>query len=163
MSFDLPELNVPQWLTQQIRVRSDEDRMRVFDPLRKRWVVITPEEWVRQNMTLYIADRLQVPLNCMGNEIAIQYNGLDKRCDSIIYDSKGAPLIIIEYKRPSVQINQKTFDQIAIYNLRLNVPYLILSNGIAHFFCKIDKENHKYIFARPDEWPTYKELITNKI
>lgn len=153
MNYEL--LNMPDY-SNRIRLRKKDEQMQIFDPIRGKWLVLTPEEWVRQNTILYISDTLEIPLTRIANEVSITYNGLSCRCDSIIYDDYGNPLIIVEYKRSDVAITQRVFDQIATYNLKLNVPYLIVSNGLQHLLCKIDFENRKYIFAQ--HWPKYKEL-----
>lgn len=141
----------------RIRLRKHDEQLQIFDSIRGKWLVLTPEEWVRQNTIIYISETLNAPLTRIANEVSITYNGLTKRCDSIIYDDYGKPLIIIEYKRTNVQITQRVFDQIATYNMQLQVPYLIVSNGLQHFLCKVDFENRKYIFA--EQWPKYNELI----
>lgn len=153
MNYEL--LNMPNY-SDRIRLRKQDKQVQIFDPIRGKWLVLTPEEWVRQNTIIYISDTLEAPMTRIANEVAINYNGLSKRCDSIIYDDYGKPLIIIEYKRTDVQITQHVFDQIATYNLQLRVPYLIVSNGLQHILCKVDFENRKYIFA--EQWPKYNEL-----
>ena len=153
MNYEL--LNMPNY-SDRIRLRKQDEQVQIFDPIRGKWLVLTPEEWVRQNTIIYISDTLEAPMTRIANEVAINYNGLSKRCDSIIYDDYGKPLIIIEYKRTDVQITQHVFDQIATYNLQLRVPYLIVSNGFQHILCKVDFENRKYIFA--EQWPKYNEL-----
>ena len=153
MNYEL--LNMPNY-SDRIRLRKQDEQVQIFDPIRGKWLVLTPEEWVRQNTIIYISDTLEAPMTRIANEVAINYNGLTKRCDSIIYDDYGKPLIIIEYKRTDVQITQHVFDQIATYNLQLRVPYLIISNGLQHILCKVDFENRKYIFAK--QWPKYNEL-----
>ena len=153
MPFEL--LNMPDY-SNRIRLRKQDEQLQIFDSIRGKWLVLTPEEWVRQNTIIYISDTLEAPMTRIANEVAINYNGLTKRCDSIIYDDYGKPLIIIEYKRTDVQITQHVFDQIATYNLQLRVPYLIVSNGLQHILCRVDFENRKYIFA--EQWPKYNEL-----
>ena len=148
-------LNMPDY-SDRIRLRKQDEQLQIFDSIRGKWLVLTPEEWVRQNTIIYISDTLEAPMSHIANEVTINYNGLTKRCDSIIYDDYGNPLIIIEYKRTDVAITQRVFDQIAIYNLQLRVPYLIVSNGLQHLLCKVDFENRKYIFAQ--QWPKYNEL-----
>ena len=148
-------LNMPDY-SDRICLRKQDEQLQIFDSIRGKWLVLTPEEWVRQNTIIYISDTLEAPIARIANEVGITYNGLTKRCDSIIYDDYGRPLIIIEYKRTDVQITQRVFDQIATYNMQLQVPYLIVSNGLHHFFCKVDFENKKYIFAQ--QWPKYNEL-----
>lgn len=142
----MPRLNLPDY-SSTIRVRCNEGKQEIFDPVRHAWVALTPEEWVRQNMTLYISERLNIPMTRFAVEAQISFNGLKKRCDTIIYDDKATPLIIAEYKQPSVAITQKVFDQIAVYNMRLNVPFLIVSNGYNHFMCQVDNESKRYIFT----------------
>ena len=153
MNYEL--LNMPNY-SDRIRLRKQDEQVQIFDPIRGKWLVLTPEEWVRQTTIIYISDTLEAPMTRIANEVAINYNGLTKRCDSIIYDDYGKPLIIIEYKRTDVQITQHVFDQIATYNMQLHVPYLIVSNGLQHILCKVDFENRKYIFA--EQWPKYNEL-----
>ena len=150
-------LNMPDY-SYRIRLRKENEQLQIFDSIRGRWLVLTPEEWVRQNTIIYISDTLEAPMSLIANEVTINYNGLTKRCDSIIYDEYGKPLIIVEYKRPDVTISQRVFDQIATYNLQLQVPYLIVSNGQQHLLCRVDFENRKYIFAQ--QWPKYSELKT---
>jgi type I site-specific restriction endonuclease len=150
-------LNMPDY-SDRIRLRKENEQLQIFDSIRGRWLVLTPEEWVRQNTIIYISDTLEAPMSLIANEVTINYNGLTKRCDSIIYDEYGKPLIIVEYKRPDVTISQRVFDQIATYNLQLQVPYLIVSNGQQHLLCRVDFENRKYIFAQ--QWPKYSELKT---
>ncbi len=154
MSYE--PLNMPDY-SDRIRLRNQDGQLQIFDSIRGKWLVLTPEEWVRQNTIIYISDTLEVPMSRIANEVGISFNGLSKRCDSIIYDDYGNPLIIIEYKRSDIQLTQRTFDQIATYNLQLRVPYLIVSNGLQHILCKVDFENQKYIFA--EQWPKYNELI----
>lgn len=149
------KLNMPDY-SDRIRLRKQDEQLQIFDSIRGKWLVLTPEEWVRQNTIIYISDTLETPMSRIANEVTINYNGLTKRCDSIIYNDYGNPLIIIEYKRTDVAITQRVFDQIAIYNLQLRVPYLIVSNGLQHLLCKVDFENRKYIFAK--QWPKYNEL-----
>ena len=148
-------LNMPDY-SDRIRLRKQDEQLQIFDSIRGKWLILTPEEWVRQNTIIYISDTLEAPIARIANEVGITYNGLTKRCDSIIYDDYGHPLIIIEYKRTDVQITQCVFDQIATYNMQLQVPYLIVSNGLQHILCKVDFENKKYIFAQ--QWPKYNEL-----
>ncbi len=148
-------LNMPDY-SNRIRLRKHDDQLHIFDSIRSKWLILTPEEWVRQNTILYISDTLEVPLSHIANEVGITYNGLSRRCDSIIYDDYGQPLIIVEYKRTNIEITQQVFDQIATYNMQLKVPYLIVSNGLQHILCKVDFENNKYIFAQ--EWPKYNDI-----
>lgn len=144
---DYPQLNLPDY-SERIKLRMNgAGKREIFDPVRHTWVALTPEEWVRQNMTLYISERLEIPLERFSNEAAIEFNGLMKRCDAVILGPDARPMIIVEYKQPRVPINQKVFDQIAVYNMKMDVPYLIVSNGLQHFMCMVDRETRRYVFT----------------
>ena len=144
---EYPQLNLPDY-SERIKLRiNDNGRREVFDPVRHLWVALTPEEWVRQNMTLYISERLNIPLERFSNEAGITFNGLTKRCDAVVMGTDGRPMIIVEYKQPRVEITQQVFDQVAVYNMQLGVPYLIVSNGVTHFMCQVDNDSRKYIFT----------------
>lgn len=153
----LPNLNLPP---QSFRTKEEDGKPKIFDTIRRKWLIITPEEWVRQNMIAFLINEKETPAIRIANEIAITYNGLTRRCDSIIYDNQCQPLLIVEYKAPHVAINQKVFDQIAVYNLELQVPYLLVSNGMQHIFCQVDLKNRCYHFL--PEIPSYPELIAQK-
>lgn len=155
MDISLPVLNLPDY-TDKIKIKVINGKTSVFDAVRRRWVTLTPEEWIRQNMIHYISETLGVSANKMANETEITCNGMTKRCDTVIYDDKGKPLIVVEYKQPKIKISQQTFDQAAVYAMQLKVPYLIVSNGITHLFCKIDLRNRRYVFA--ETWPKYETL-----
>lgn len=128
----------------------------IFDPLRKKYVALTPEEWVRQHFINYLIEYKGYPLSLLNNEITISLNGTSKRCDSLLFDLMGKPQMIIEYKAPAIQITSKVFEQIARYNMVLRVKFLIVSNGIAHYCCKMDYRNNKCIFL--SEIPDYSQL-----
>lgn len=154
--LELPRLNVPDY-SDRLRIRQTPESTTIWDPVRRKWVALTPEEWIRQNMTLYIAERLGVSPNVMANETEIQYNGMRRRCDAVIFTPEGVPMIVAEYKQQRVRITQRVFDQAALYCAHLRVPYLIVSNGMQHLLCRVDFENRRYTFAR--EWPTYAQLL----
>lgn len=128
----------------------------VFDRLRKRYVSLTPEEWVRQHFVHYLINHKQYPEALLGNEVSIKLNNTSKRCDTVLYGLNGMPRMIIEYKAPDIIITQKVFDQIGRYNIALHVDYLIVSNGREHYCCKIDYEHMRYQFLQGI--PTYEEL-----
>lgn len=139
-------LNLPPF---EMRLRSDSDgRSLIFDPLRAKWVVVTPEEWVRQHFVNYLTTRLGYPAGRMANEIQLSQNGRRRRCDTVVYDRYLQPLVIVEYKRPDVVITQAVFDQIARYNSVLTAPWLMVSNGLKHYCCRFDKETGRYTFVR---------------
>ena len=128
----------------------------IFDFLRRKYVVLTPEEWVRQHFTHYLVEQKGYPKGLLGNEVELRLGDKKLRCDSILYNKVALPQMIIEYKEPHVQIQQKTFDQISAYNLLLRVDYLIVSNGLQHYCCKMDYEQQKYHFL--EEIPDYEKL-----
>ncbi|MDR1373310.1 MAG: type I restriction enzyme HsdR N-terminal domain-containing protein [Dysgonamonadaceae bacterium] len=153
----MQKLNLPPTAL-NIRKRNGKDY--VFDSLRRRFVRLTPEEFVRLNFTAFLVEHLNYPKNRLANEICIELGNIKKRCDTVLYDEFLQPLMIVEYKAPTIEVSQTTFDQIARYNMTLNVPWLIVTNGIKHFCCKIDRENNIYQFLR--EIPDYKEVILNQ-
>lgn len=137
--------------------RNKDSRIEIYDSLRHRWLMLTPEEWVRQHFVAHlIADR-GYPPSLMANEVSINLNGLHRRCDSVVWRNVDcSPLMIIEYKAPSVNITPKVFDQIARYNMALRAPYLIVSNGLRHFCCTLNLTDGSYVFL-PDI-PDYSSL-----
>jgi len=147
------ELNLPAF---NINIKKNGKKFTVFDNLRRRFVTLTPEEWVRQHFINYLITEKQYPPSLIGNEIQIDLNSQKKRCDSVIYDKEMQPLVIVEYKAPEVRITQEVFNQIANYNIVLKVKYLIVSNGINHYCCRIDYNQQTYTYL-PDI-PFYNEL-----
>ncbi|MDE7401983.1 MAG: type I restriction enzyme HsdR N-terminal domain-containing protein [Muribaculaceae bacterium] len=142
-----------------LRLREDDDGYtRVFDPLRKKWIVLTPEEWVRQHFTSWLRSEFGYPASLMANEKGVTVNGTKKRCDTVIFRNDGTPLVIVEYKAPDVSVTQAVFDQIVRYNMELHADYLIVSNGLNHYCCEIDYNNGGYRFF--DKIPAYQELIS---
>ena len=143
------ELNLPPF---QIRSKTVESKTCLWDRLRKKYVVLTPEEWVRQHFINYLIEYKSYPEALIANEIQISLNSTKKRCDSVVYNSRLMPLVIVEYKAPDVKITQEVFNQIIRYNMVLKVCYLIVSNGIDHYCCKIDyeKQTSQYLNDIPD-------------
>ncbi len=150
-----PALNLPP---APLRIRKEGDTDFVFDPLRHKWVVLTPEEWVRQHFTAWMQSAKGYPASLMANEIGIEVNGTRRRCDTVIFNRDGSPRIIIEYKAPEVNIVQEVFDQIVRYNMSLHADYLIVSNGMNHYCCRIDYANSTYHFI--PQIPEYTGLIS---
>ena len=140
---ELPPLNLPP---ADLRIVRDGDLIRVFDPLRDKYVALTPEEYVRQHFVAFLRDHLHYPATIMANEIGIELNGLKRRCDTVVFRPDGTPLVIVEYKAPGVTVTQNVFDQIVRYNMKLQAKYLIVSNGINHYCCVIDYANETYNF-----------------
>lgn len=128
----------------------------IWDPIRKNWTALTPEEVVRQAFVSYLIGHKGYPMSHIANEQTITLNGMKRRCDSVIYDKSGSPKVIIEYKAPSVQLTNKVFDQIARYNIVLHVDYLIVSNGLNHYCVCMDYSRGSYSFM--NEIPMYDEL-----
>jgi type I site-specific restriction-modification system R (restriction) subunit len=147
------KLNLPP---AELNIREENGKAYVFDRLRKQFVRLTPEEFVRQNFVSYLITYKNYPKSRLANEIGIELGNVKKRCDTVLYDKYLHPLMIIEYKAPSVIIKQTAFDQITRYNMCLNVPWLIVSNGIQHYCCRIDYEKKEYFFYK--EIPIYGEL-----
>lgn len=129
----------------------------VFDTLRKKYVALTPEEWVRQNFVHFLIRYKNYPVGLLANEVQISLNSTRKRCDTVLYNRNLTARMIIEYKAPSVNITQEVFNQITRYNIVLKVDYLIVTNGINHYCCKVDYRNNSYSFLR--DIPEYSELI----
>lgn len=146
-------LNLPKF---EVKVSRQNGRPVLFDRLRKKYVVITPEEWVRQHFVHFLISEKHYPENLIANEIGIKLNNTQKRCDTVVYDSHLTPLVIIEYKAPSVEITAHVFDQIVRYNMVLRANYLMVSNGMQHFCCKINYEKDNYTFL--EEIPDYAQL-----
>jgi len=139
------QLNLPE---ADLNIRNQKGKEYVFDPLRRQFVRLTPEEFVRQHFTNYLVRYLNYPQGRLANEVTISLGTVSKRCDTVFYDVNLKPSIIIEYKAPSVAITQKTFDQIARYNMSLRVPRLIVSNGLEHYCCIVDFEKNTFLFEK---------------
>ncbi|MDE7380886.1 MAG: type I restriction enzyme HsdR N-terminal domain-containing protein [Muribaculaceae bacterium] len=135
----------------------EDNILKIYDPLRDKYVALTQEEYVRRHFTQWMIDSLNYPASNIANEVGLRVNDTLKRCDTLVIDRYGAPLMIVEYKAPVVEITQKTFDQIVRYNMKLNAKYLIVSNGLNHYCCKIDYKANNYQFIA--RIPDYKELI----
>ena len=149
------ELNLPEY---EYKVKKREDgSLAIWDRLRDRWVALTPEEWVRQHFVEWLINDKHFPATLMGNEVSLKQNGISRRCDTVVADRTGEPLVIVEYKAPGITIAQKTFDQIVRYNMVMHARYLIVSNGLEHYCCRIDFETHSYRFL--ENIPQYNELL----
>ena len=136
-------LNLPPYA---FKIEKRNGRYVIFDILRRRFVTLTPEEWVRQHFIHYLIDYKGYPQMLMGNEIQLKLNGMNRRCDTVLYNRDLSAKMLIEYKAPSVEITQKVFMQISSYNLVLKVDYLIVSNGLQHYCCRMDYEKQQYVF-----------------
>lgn len=146
-------LNLP---TFEIKITDKDGKSQIFDFLRRKYVTLTPEEWVRQHFVHYLVEQKHYPKALLGNEIELRLGQKRLRCDTLLYTREMKPRMIIEYKAPTIQLQQKTFDQISVYNLLLKVDYLVISNGLHHYCCKMDYEQQKYLFLQ--EVPDYENL-----
>lgn len=146
----LPKLNLPPISPDRIVMQGDSAE--IYDPIRRKWVVLTPEEWVRQHFVDWlVADRRHSPYH-IANEYSLRVNELSRRCDTVVFDKFCRPAIVVEYKAPHIAITQRVFDQIARYNISLKARYVVVSNGMEHFCCEIDFDAKNYRFIR--EVPT---------
>jgi hypothetical protein len=130
----------------QLRIRKTAVRLEVYDPVRRQYFMVQPEEMVRQLVLQYLISEKQYPLSKIRVEKGLVVNGLQKRCDILIFDQAIKPLLLVECKSAKVAINQAVFDQIVRYNLAFRVPYLMVTNGLATFCCKMDYNNEGYTF-----------------
>ena len=143
-------LNLPDF---QVKIAVTDGKKMIFDPLRRKYVALTPEEWVRQHFVHFLIQHKGYPSGLLANEVQLTLNGTRKRCDTVLYDRTRTPRMIIEYKAPSVPITRQVFDQITRYNIALKVDYLIVSNGLEHYCCKVDYERFCCNFLK--EIPDY--------
>ena len=149
------ELNLP---TYPYRLRRNADgNIAIWDATRRRYIVLTPEEWVRQHFVAFLVTHRGYPAGRIGNEISLTLNGMARRCDTVVYDAQGNPLALVEYKAPHVAITQDTFDQIVRYNMSFLVPYIIVTNGLTHYCCHIDYTSRAHTFL--PEIPAYNDLM----
>lgn len=151
----MQKLNLPECA---LRLRRESGGgVSVYDELRGKFVALTPEEWVRQHFVAYLIHDRHFPQGAINNEIALVQNGIKRRCDTLVLDRIGRPLMIVEYKASTVAITQKVFDQIVRYNSVLRATYLVVSNGIVHICCRINYVDNSYEFLT--EIPDYRSLI----
>lgn len=153
----LPKLNFPEY---QFSARQTNGKVEIFDIVRKKYVALTPEEWVRQNVVHYLHQSLEYPLELIQVEGSIIFNSMPKRCDIIVYNNAVKPLLLVECKKPEVRLQQKTFDQALIYNMVLDVPYILITNGMSHCCFSYDKAAGRVLFhsAVPD-WPVLQKAL----
>ena len=141
----MQKLNLPIY---SIKLKKDKNKTFVFDPIRKKYIILTPEEWVRQNFIQFLIVEKKYPTSLMAVEMGIDLLNTKKRCDIVLYNTKGLPHMIVECKAPSTKISQDTFDQIARYNMSLKTDLLIVTNGIQHYICMMDHQNQRYHFLK---------------
>tara|TARA_B100000787_G_scaffold58757_1_gene42834 strand:+ start:2812 stop:3252 length:441 start_codon:yes stop_codon:yes gene_type:complete len=146
----MPQLNLPNAV---LKTKLVEGTTQVFDAVRKKYLVLNPEEWVRQHFIHYLNLEKKYPLGLMGVEKMVKYNEQSTRADIVLYTNQGKPNMIVECKAPNVKITQDAFDQIAKYNFKLRVDFLVVTNGMQHFCCAMDYKNNKITFLK--EVPNY--------
>ena len=146
-------LNLPAF---DAKIAARNGKNVIFDVIRRRYVALTPEEWVRQHFVHFLLAHKGCPQALMANEVLVQLNGTKKRCDTVLYRRDLTARMIVEYKAPEIEITQKVFDQITRYNMVLKVDYLIVSNGLQHYCCRIDYEHNSYTFLQ--DIPEYQNL-----
>jgi hypothetical protein len=142
------------------KTRNESGRTEIFDIIRRKYVLLTPEEWVRQHFIHYLINQKNVPQSLIAVEQPLNVNRMKKRADITVFGKRGKELLIVECKAASIKIDQKVFDQIARYNLALKVKYLVVTNGIEHYICRVDFEKNSYIFL--EEIPDYEQINQGK-
>lgn len=146
-------MRVLDFPTYFFKIKNKENIPYIWDIIRKKYIMLTPEEWVRQHVIHYLIYEKHYPMQWMSVEKQFTINGQHKRADIVIYNKQLKPHIIVECKAANIKITQETFDQIARYNLSLGAQYLMLTNGIQHFYCRMDFKKETYVFLR--ELPAY--------
>ena len=147
------ELNLPKY---NFKIKETLTKLQIYDDIRKKYLVLTPEEWVRQNFVKYMVNELNYPKGLMAIEKGLKVNKLQRRTDVVVYNKAMNPMLIVECKATDVKITQETFNQIANYNIALKVPYLVVTNGLNHYISKIDFKDKSYLFI--DEIPKFEQL-----
>jgi len=130
--------------------------IQIYDILRRKYVALTPEEWVRQHFVHWLLNEKHYPASLTANEVGLRLNGTLRRCDTVVFGLDRHPAMVVEYKAPEVAVTQKVFDQIARYNIVMQAAYLAVSNGLVHYCCRYDHARGRYAFVR--EIPSWNEL-----
>lgn len=151
----MQKLNLPEY---SFRIKNKEEKSLIFDSLRKKFVRLTPEEWVRQNFVQFLIQEKNYPVSLIAIEVGVKVNNNPQRADMILFDRSGNPVLVAEFKAPEVKINQQSFDQIVRYNMQLKVKFLIVSNGMEHYCCRISYEDNSYSFST--EIPDFSTILT---
>lgn len=152
--MQMPALSLPP---ASLTFRQEEGRTLVFDAFRKKYVTLTPEEWVRQHFLHWLTTHYDYPAGLIAVEAPLKYYRLKKRADAIVYSRSGKPLMIIECKAPHIQITQDVFDQVARYNMPFGVSYLAVTNGMLHFCCQMDQAGGSWSFL--ESFPGFRQLV----
>ncbi len=141
----MQKLNFPAY---SFRFKNSENKVSVFDDIRKKFVVLTPEEWVRQHTVQFLLQQKKYPKSYINVEKRVTVNDINKRYDAVVFEPDGTIFLLVECKAPEIKITQDTFDQIARYNLKLTAKYLMVTNGLNHYFCQMDFEKQEYVFLK---------------
>ncbi|GAB7088356.1 type I restriction enzyme HsdR N-terminal domain-containing protein [Marinifilum fragile] len=149
----MENLNLP---TYSFKIKSDLQRKLIFDSIRKKYVVLTPEEWVRQNFIRYLVEEKDYPASLIAVEKKVDVNLLPQRSDIVLYNRNANPIMIVECKASKIKITQDVFNQIARYNMKLRVPFLVVTNGLRHFCCYMDYEKKSFKFL--EDIPNYQSI-----
>lgn len=139
----MQNLNFPPY---SFRLKNSENNTHIFDVIRKKFVVLQPEEWVRQHCIQYLLQEKNYPISLINVEKVVLINGLKKRYDIVVFNPDGSITLVVECKAPKVNISQSSFDQIARYNLTLKAPYLMVTNGLNNYFCTMNHDLGNYEF-----------------
>ncbi len=151
----MEQLNFPNF---QFRFKNNENKISIFDEIRKKFIVLTPEEWVRQNTIQFLVIEKLIPKSLINVEKSLKINGLVKRYDIVVFNTDGSIFLLVECKSTTVNVTQATFDQIARYNMTIKAQLLMVTNGLNHYFCQMDYLNNKYVFLK--DLPNYKTQKT---
>ena len=149
----MQQLNFPSY---SFRFKNKENKPAIFDDIRKKFVILQPEEWVRQHCLQFLMNEKKYPKSHINVEKKLTINQLTKRYDIVVFNTDGSIFLIVECKAPQIAINQQVFDQIARYNLSLNAKYLMVTNGLNHYYCEMDLANERYNFL--ESLPNYNNL-----
>lgn len=146
-------LNFP---TYQFRIKQENGNRYIFDVIRKKFIALTPEEWVRQHLISYLIIDLSLPIGLIGVEVSFSFNSVNHRADVVVYNRKSEPILLAECKAPNVEITNEVVDQICRYNYALNAEYLLVTNGLKHLILQ---------FSEGKEWITLDGLpeLRNKV
>jgi len=149
----MQELNLPKFT---FTIKEIDGKKMIFDPIRKKLVKLTPEEWVRQNFISYLVDYKEFPASLIAIETKVMINGLSQRADIVSYNTQRQPVLVVECKAPQVKVTKQVFDQVARYNMMLKTRLICVTNGMNHYCALLDKDGRQYNFL--EEIPNYHQL-----
>ncbi len=141
----MQQLNLPEY---PVKIKSLDEKAYIFDAWRKKYILLTPEEWVRQHFLHFLTEHKKYPFSLIAVESGLKVAARQKRTDALVYSKTGKPLLLVECKAPGVHITEKVFDQIIRYNITLQVRYLIVTNGLSHYCCELNYHDHSWRFMK---------------